>query len=263
MVPVFVCVGDFDVKGNYAAVADLAAESAPAAMPFVSESKRRWLASRLSRMVHSQPSAHSDVESQLPPDGMSSAASPAHDIEGGQSAGRKSVELPALRQAGDDGLLAAHAAVQTSLQGAAVQGATRSERIDALTERPAHGAASSAEAQPVALISAVQTQDGRLLVDSIAAGGAAQSLGAHVPSGAAAAVSDAKGSMATAEQQQVRRHADSGLGSFKSGSGTCESDAPRLPIEMAPVPRRGILQRLHLRSQPTAAINDVLLTDVP
>ena len=246
-------------KAHDAAEADLEAGAAPAPAPApaVTESKSRWLASRLSRMVHSQPAARSDVEAPPHPEAAAATAEPIDEAQGSSSMIRSSIELSTARQADNGAPLAARSGQRKSLQEPAVHGATRSERIDALTEHTADGGAGSDGAQPVALISAVQTRDGRLVVDSIAAGGRADRPGETSPGVAATPAIAAIGSGATATQHRNSGHAESG------GAGGSGPSSLRVPSETARAPWRGILQRLHLRPQPSAADTDNLPVDVP
>ena len=163
--------------------------------------------------------------------------------------------MPALRHS-SDGVSAA------ARQEAVVQGATRSERIDALTEHPVDGVEGSEAAQPVALISAVQTEDGRLVVDSVAAGASAQS-GAVERRGAATLTTGARAGGLSAAQQQARGHAGDGPGSSTvDGAGSAAISSSLISGVEQPR-RRGILQRLRLRPQSNAVSTDALPADVP
>jgi len=158
------------------------------------------------------------------------------------------VELPALQHS-SDGVSASTRAQSTPFQDTIVQGATRSERIDALTEHPAGGTDGGEAAQPVALISAVETEDGRLVVDSAAAGDSAGSRQAAEARSAAASPTAATTSGAAA----VSTVDGAGPGpALSQASGDAAANR-----------RRGILQRLRLRPPPDVVSSDVLPADVP
>ncbi len=236
-------------KGGNSAAADLEAGGAQAATPVVTEAKSRWLASRLARMVTSKPAARSSVDSSTQPQAAVSTAGLAAETQNGADAVRRSVEMPVLQHS-SDGTPAATSTQRTPFQEAVVQGATRSERIDALTEHPADGADGGEASQSVTLISAVETEDGRLVVDSVAAAGdSAQSREAAEARGAAAlpAAATAGGVAAVSTVDGA-------------GSGSALSQASG---DVAAPRRRGILQRLRLRPPPNVVSTDVLPADVP
>ena len=170
--------------------------------------------------------------------------------------------MPVLRHS-SDGTPAAKRAQQTSFPEAMVQGATRSERIDALTEHPTDGTDGGEASQSVALISAVETEDGRLVVDSVAAGDSAQSREAAEARGAAASPTAATASGVAAVWQQAGGHAGGGVGSSTVGGAQSGPASSQESLDVAPPRRRGILQRLRLRPPPDVVSTDALPADVP
>ena len=237
-------------KGDVTAAADVETGTLTAATPVITEAKSRWLASRLSRMVHLQSAARSSVESHAQPEAAGNTADPAAEVGTSADAMRRSVEMPVLQHSSDSAK--GMRGQRTSVQEAVMHGATRSERIDALTEHPAEGVDGSEAAQPVALISAVQTEDGRLVVDSVAAGDSAPRREEEETSRAAASPTAAAIGGISTTQQQAGEHADDVL-----GSSTADTS------DVAPPHRRGILQRLRLRLQPSVVSAAVLPADVP
>ena len=212
--------------------------------PALTEAKSRWLALRLGRGAQMQPTISSQPDAAPAAAPLSVAAAGVMDRDRQL---RRSLEQPPLRLATpDEGSSPIQTVPRTPFGDAAVQGGTRLERMEALTARPADRGSGEDGTQPVALISAVQTPDGRFLVDSVASGTAfgRQARGAGLP-----------GSRPLAEA--------AGGASSSGGVGEGQSSA-RHSMELAARPR-GIRRLLPWRSPPveiSARVN-ALPPDVP
>ena len=213
--------------------------------PALTEAKSRWLASRLGRGAQRQPTADNqpDAGPAAPPASVAVGVA----VDGRERRATHSAERPAPDQTLEGASPPAHSNPRSPFGDAAVQGDTRAERIEALTGWPAGGSPGEDGAQPVTLISAVQTFDGRLLMDSVARGAAEGFETLNVPLPNRTAIADVNGASVSAGGGNVRRQ-----------------NSGRRSIEMAGQPRG--FRRLFAWRSPSLEASDQdndLPADVP